>query len=1050
MTTPRRVPHALMLGETSLSARPGGLNRYFDGLYAALQAQAAGPSAVLLGPARDTRRDVAIAADLRAPLARRLLAYRRQAIRLAAGADMVDAHFAMYAALPILTTPLRRLPLVVHFQGPWADESAVNRGVSAAVPVKCALERRVYRRADRIVVLSDAFGRLVVDRYGVDPARVVVIPPAVDAGRFCPGDRGTARGRVGVNHGDFVVVAARRLERRMGLATLLEAWARVQAAVPEAVLLVAGGGPQRASLEAKRARLPHPGRIRLLGQVADAELVELYRAADCSVVPSTRLEGFGLSVLESMACGTPAIVTDVGGLPEAVDAVDRSLVVPPADPVHLADRLVAAARGALPARAACRAHAEPFRWAEVARRHLGLYSEVVSAAARRPRVVFLDHCAQLSGGELALLRLLTALDVDAHVILAEDGPLVGRLRSAGVAVDVVPMATTVRCLPRRKLRSALAPTVAAATAAGHSVRLAWRLRRLRPDLVHTNSLKAALYGGTAGRMAGVPVVWHLRDRIAADYLPPAGVGLVRTAARILPSAVIANSEATLRSLGSPGVVVPSPVDGMPVTGRACGARRSSDPLRVGMVGRFTPWKGQHVFVDAFASAFPDGAARCVLIGSPLFGAEDEAYASEIRRHIQRSGVADRVELKGQVEDSTEIYRDLDVLVHASVVPEPFGLVVAEGMAAGVAVVAADAGGPAELITDGVDGCLYPPGDVDALAACLRRLGADEEMRARLGRAGQRRAAVLTPSRVAPRVAEVYRDLLETRRPVGSRVSTATEPARCGRRSDGAPPITKGSLPSIARNIWREATSGLAVFGEGRWRFAADVVSYRAMKLRRPRHAGAVRLVTTPRGTRITYRLDRGDIQGIREVWLEECYRFSGAPRTIVDLGSNIGLTTLWLHERWPGASFVCVEPDAANVRILRRNLRANRVDGAVVEAAIGPASGTDAFLPGPESNLGRLQARGPGSIQVAVVTMDHVLGLLGGSADLVKIDIEGGEQALLKDSPPWLDRVGAIVIEVHPPMANIEQLVAALERRGLTYVRHDSQWRGSMDMFLRG
>jgi glycosyltransferase involved in cell wall biosynthesis len=752
-----------MLGEAPVSARPGGLNRYFEGLHAALHMQGAGPTAVLLGPGRDTPGDVAVAADLRAPLLRRLLTYRRQAVRLGAGADLVDAHFALYAVLPLLTTALRRRPLVVHFQGPWADESAANRGAGADVPIKRALERLVYRRADRIIVLSDAFGRLVADQYDVDRDRIVVIPPGVDVARFVPGDLHAARRRFGVDNGGFVVVAARRLERRMGLATLLEAWARVQAAAPDAVLLIAGEGPRHDELEAARARLPCPGRVRLLGRIDDAQLVDLYCAADCSVVPSTRLEGFGLSVLESMACGTPAIVTDVGGLPEAVGAVDCSLVVPPADPVRLADRLVAAAAGALPSRAACRAHAETFRWDGVARRHLDLYAEMDPAAARRPRVVFLDHCAQPSGGELALLRLLTALDVDPHVILAEDGPLVDRFRANGVAVDVVPMAAAGRRLPRENVRLAPALAVAAIVSIAYTVRLAWRLRRLRPDLVHTNSLKAALYGGLAGRMVGVPVVWHLRDRIASDYLPPPAVRLVRAASRILPSALIANSDATLVSLGRPGVVVPSPVDGAAVIGSARSTRRPDDPLHVGMVGRLAPWKGQHVFVDAFARAFPDGPARGMVVGSPLFGAQDEVYEHEIRCRIERSGLADRVELRGHVEDVAEAYRDLDVLVHASVLPEPFGLVVAEGMAAGVAVVAADAGGPAELITDGVDGRLYPPGDVDALAACLRMLGTDEEMRMRLGRAARRRVAMLTPERVAPRVANVYLDVLATRR-----------------------------------------------------------------------------------------------------------------------------------------------------------------------------------------------------------------------------------------------------------------------------------------------
>src|SRR3954464_11108830 len=75
-----------------------------------------------------------------------------------------------------------------------------------------------------------------------------------------------------------------------------------------------------------------------------------------------------------------------------------------------------------------------------------------------------------------------------------------------------------------------------------------RLRQVRPDIVPTNSLKAAIYGGLAGRLAGVPVVWHVRDRIADDYLPPPAVCLVRALSRVLPTAIVANCQSTLSTL----------------------------------------------------------------------------------------------------------------------------------------------------------------------------------------------------------------------------------------------------------------------------------------------------------------------------------------------------------------------------------------------------------------------------------------------------------------------------------------------------------------------
>jgi len=377
-------------------------------------------------------------------------------------------------------------------------------------------------------------------------------------------------------------------------------------------------------------------------------------------------------------------------------------------------------------------------------------------------VAFVDHCAQLSGAELALARLLPALaDVDARLALAEDGPLVGRLRASGVAVDVVPLAEPARGLSRHRVGwRALAP-LALWRWAAYVVRLARWLRRVEPDLVHTVSLKAHLYGGVAARLARVPLVWHVHDRVAGDYLPDAGVRLVRTAGRWLPDAVVANSHATLATLGPVGRLRPNQrraVIGCPVLPGH--PRADHIGVRIGMVGRLTPWKGQHVFLQALAEAFPpdgtgegDGSWEAVIVGAPLFG--EDGYERQLRRLAEELGLDGHVRLLGFREEIGDELAAMDVLVHASVIPEPFGQVVVEGMAAGLAVVAADSGGPAEVIDHGVTGLLYPPGDAAALAEILRRLVGDPDLRARLGRAGRERSAAFAPPVVASQLSQLY-------------------------------------------------------------------------------------------------------------------------------------------------------------------------------------------------------------------------------------------------------------------------------------------------------
>jgi glycosyltransferase involved in cell wall biosynthesis len=178
-----------------------------------------------------------------------------------------------------------------------------------------------------------------------------------------------------------------------------------------------------------------------------------------------------------------------------------------------------------------------------------------------------------------------------------------------------------------------------------------------------------------------------------------------------------------------------------------------------MVGRIAPWKGQHVFIEAFARAFPNGASEAVIVGAPLFGREEEDYLEHILRLGDELGLGQRLVYTGFSDDVAAELARLDVVVHASLKPEPFGQVILEGMAAGLPVVAARAGGPLELVTDGLDGLLYPPGDVEALARLLTHLARDASLRVRLGDAGILRAQGFSVESVAAQLTEIYRSVL---------------------------------------------------------------------------------------------------------------------------------------------------------------------------------------------------------------------------------------------------------------------------------------------------
>ena len=748
-----RHPRVLMLGVGWFPDTLGGLDRYYRGLFEQLPEA----SGVVIGPAGDGPATIEAVCDQGKPLALRLLAYWRAAQRAGRGAEVLDAHFALYATAPLLFGRLRKLPTVFHFQGPWAEENlAAGDRSRLAFILRRELERVALHRAEAHVVLSSAFRRVLVERYRIRPWDVHVWAPGVELDRFRPGDRAQARERLGIPDSTFVAVSARRLVPRMGIAGLLDAWRLMQERLPtESVLLLAGDGPLREQILERANEPALAGRVRVLGRLEDSALIEAYQASDVAVVPTLAVEGFGLVVLEAAACGTPSIVTDVGGLPEVVAPLDASLVLATGDTDALADRLEAAAKGSLPGRARVRAYTESFDWPKVAERHRELHRRLIRGERdERTRVVYLDHVAHLSGGEIALLRLLPHLrGVNPHVILGEDGPLVNRLQQAGISVEVFPIAPAARELRKDSVGLSASGLRGVPGAATYTARLAMRLRALRADLVHTNSLKAGVYGSLAARTAGVPVLWHVRDRISDDYLPGVAVRLVRTLVGLLPDGVMANSTATLSTLGgslgkSPHWVVPDTVIAVPAPAVSRG-----EGIVFGMVGRLAPWKGQDLFLRSFARAFPHGDTRAVIVGEAMFG--EERYERELVLLARNLGIADRVVFRGFREDIWRELAGFDALVHASITPEPFGQVVLEGMAAGLAVIAADEGGPASMILDGQTGRLFRSRDQASLAEAMRSIYEHPEQRELLGEAARRAAADYHPDVAAAQVEGAY-------------------------------------------------------------------------------------------------------------------------------------------------------------------------------------------------------------------------------------------------------------------------------------------------------
>ena len=189
-------------------------------------------------------------------------------------------------------------------------------------------EKGVLQAADGVVVLSEySKGHIRKLFPAVDLAKVRVIQGGVDAERFAPAqDRDAVRRRLG--HDDSVyLVTVRNLMPRMGIEQLVDAMAIIKAGSEERVrLVICGAGPLRESLEQRIRDHDLVGVVTLAGRVSDEDLVRHYQAADAFVLPTTDMEGFGISTVEALSANLPAIGTPAGATPEILNAIDPRLL----------------------------------------------------------------------------------------------------------------------------------------------------------------------------------------------------------------------------------------------------------------------------------------------------------------------------------------------------------------------------------------------------------------------------------------------------------------------------------------------------------------------------------------------------------------------------------------------------------------------------------------------------------------------------------------------------------------------------------------------------
>lgn len=358
--------------------------------------------------------------------------------------------------------------------------------------------------------------------------------------------------------------------------------------------------------------------------------------------------------------------------------------------------------------------------------------------------LFVSQTAEKGGAELFMLDLLRHGPEGWGGGFFSDGPMVRELAAAGR--EPIVLSDKADLFNVRREASGLNLLGAAGTVLSLARSLARAAKGYR--VVCANSQKALFVSALATRLMRRPLVWILHDIITDPAFSKHTRRAAVLFANLFASRVVANSEATARAFveaGGKSERVRIVYCGFDAKAHPQGSPAAAAELRqrfglgdapvIGLFGRLTPWKGQHVLLAALRD-LPD--VQVLLVGSAMFG--QEAYEAELRQLAEKEGLTQRVRFAGFQDDVAGLMAGVDVVVHSSTHAEPFGRVVVEGMLSGRPVVATSGGGVNEIVQDGSTGLLVPPNEPKALATAISRLLTDKAFAASLGAAGRTSAA----------------------------------------------------------------------------------------------------------------------------------------------------------------------------------------------------------------------------------------------------------------------------------------------------------------------
>jgi glycosyltransferase involved in cell wall biosynthesis len=335
-----------------------------------------------------------------------------------------------------------------------------------------------------------------------------------------------------------------------------------------------------------------------------------------------------------------------------------------------------------------------------------------------PKVLFVSHSGAVSGAERVLLDVVGAFP-KARAFVFEPGDLPTLLTKAGIETTVSTGGATLAGARRDSSLRVILPLASALFGLTRELMAAMK----DCDVVYANSQKAFTLAAMACLFRRKPLVWHLHDILSPAHFGTLQRQLQTRLANLVARCVIVPSGAAAEAFIVAGgkaklvAVVPNGVSRIPDPRPKAELRRAlglpEDGFLAGVFSRISPWKGQDIVLQALAD---QPGVTGVFAGSALFG--EEAYATKLQRLVRELGLENRAIFLGQRSDILPLMQAMDVVIHPSTEPEPFGLTLVEAMLANTPLLASDAGASAEILDNGVFGTLFAPADPAALVAAL--------------------------------------------------------------------------------------------------------------------------------------------------------------------------------------------------------------------------------------------------------------------------------------------------------------------------------------------